>query len=646
MRCKIEIKIVFIQGPGQMLKLKKPSLIFEFKILAFIVAISAISLFVLISVQSYSFYSERIIHKLEAQGGYIERSFTNAIDHTAYMMDILISQIRQNSRDVHYIEGIMSKFKINPKVENILTWTAFSWANPSHKIVVDVMYGILKEPIDLSHRDYISRTVKEPGRMHLGKPVFGSTSKTWMIPAGIGALDQHNNYIGTMTIGFNISALIDKFKDAINMEGIDFVLIDKSLKVVLKSSDNIDNFRSQELSRDSKLYNIVSKINLSSSQDNSASFIKIFGNYDNYYIFKFKHYPYILYLTYDKTLIKDEIWKIFFFRSLELAAMGVIFLMLLILLYYQIVLPLVKLSEAANKISNGETVQKIPRGRTYEIASIALQLLKVKRSMFRERRANEKLAQAIHIAKESDKAREEFAQRIRSETKEALRTISTLTELLIESLTGKLDFSLNSTQFIKFLQTILQATLQISETTSNILNPSYISITDIINESIIIQSKFAHIRKVNFITKFEENIPLLFADEVRIKQIIVGLLARSLEFSSEGNYVQISVCTKSERKMLWLIIKILDNCFGLSNIDRERIQLHYDNDQFNNKDGICLDMGTIERLVELHNGNIKFSDIYGEGSTVTIALPYLKEENEPSVELDNIIPLFKVPNKA
>ena len=44
--------------------------------------------------------------------------------------------------------------------------------------------------------------------LQFGKPVFGSTSKRWMIPAGVGAVDASGQYIGAMTIGFNIVKML------------------------------------------------------------------------------------------------------------------------------------------------------------------------------------------------------------------------------------------------------------------------------------------------------------------------------------------------------------------------------------------------------------------------------------------------------
>ena len=210
------------------------------------------------------------------------------------------------------------------QIENVLTWTAFSWTNAQHKIVVDLIYGIVKKSIDLSKRDYMPETVKLPGKIHLGNPTYGSTSKTWMIPAGIGAVDKKGNYIGAMTIGFSIDALVDRLKASINVQGVSFTLLDKNLNIILKSCPKLEKLEALESNAQPYLPTILKNTNFPINNSLPISYVDILGNQINYYVFKFSKYPYILYLTYDKALIKQEVWSNFYFRLAELITTGVI----------------------------------------------------------------------------------------------------------------------------------------------------------------------------------------------------------------------------------------------------------------------------------------------------------------------------------
>ena len=58
-------------------------------------------------------------------------------------------------------------------------------ADHNDEITVDALYGIMEEPYDLSSRDYLNDRLA-PERLQLGMPVYGSTSKRWMIPGGVG----------------------------------------------------------------------------------------------------------------------------------------------------------------------------------------------------------------------------------------------------------------------------------------------------------------------------------------------------------------------------------------------------------------------------------------------------------------------------
>lgn len=189
--------------------------------------------------QTISSYKSKIIQQLEFQAERLEKSFAYPVEQTIYMMQVLISQIRHNHNNLAVIEDVLMRFKIHSQVENILTWTAFSWVDKDFKLTADMLYGIMDNPIDMSDRQYVHLTKQEPNEVHFGKPIYGSTSKVWMIPAGIGVTDNKENYIGSIVIGFGIAALLEKLKTAAINEGIDFALIDKNLEVILQSKADL-----------------------------------------------------------------------------------------------------------------------------------------------------------------------------------------------------------------------------------------------------------------------------------------------------------------------------------------------------------------------------------------------------------------------
>ena len=259
--------------------------------------------------------------------------------------------------------------------------------------------------------------------------------------------------------------------------------------------------------------------------------------------------------------------------------------------------------------------------------------------------AREKLTRDIQIAEASDKAREDFIDSVKFATSESLETIISLTELLTVSLTEKTNLPLSNEQQVNSLNTIHQEALHIKNMTTNVLNLTYVCIPTLIDQSIMIHAKATLRRNIKLTTEIEKDLPKLYADELKVKQIIVGLLDRALEFSSQGTCIQVLVHTIQDNNKPFLVIKIIDNGFGLGGQDSERIKTFYNNKYSNNNaDGTNALTSTIKKLVILHSGHIKFEDIYGKGSVVTVTLPYLDEatQEDSSYVSNNIVSLFSM----
>ncbi len=162
----------------------------------------------------------------------INNKFHNIIDHTEYIMNMINLQIQKFPKNKEYINNILKKFKTNPNLTNQLSWTLFTWANDKDFLIVDALYEIMDPPFDISSRDYIEFTKASPGKFQIGQPVMGSTSDKWMIAGGVGLNDKNDNYLGTMTIGFDLEILLPKLREILYGTNTEMILLDKNLNVI------------------------------------------------------------------------------------------------------------------------------------------------------------------------------------------------------------------------------------------------------------------------------------------------------------------------------------------------------------------------------------------------------------------------------
>jgi len=117
-----------------------------------------------------------------------------------------------------------------------------------------------------------------------------------------------------------------------------------------------------------------------------------------------------------------------------------------------------------------------------------------------------------------------------------------------------------------------------------------------------------------------EDLPVMTGDPRAFKQIVLNLVANAIKFTERGGSVTVSAAVEGSRLML----RVTDTGVGIAPDDLKRIgdpffQAGKDLPaQARRHRPRAVDR---ERLVGLHNGEIKVQSKVDEGTTVTVALP-------------------------
>ncbi len=547
--------------------------------LSAIISIVVILIFTWFTWRIYKSEEERIIRQLQNEASHIDSSFKDTFDHTSFIMKMMMMQITPNYEDNVYINNIISKYRTNPNITNVLSWTIFSWANAKHLITVDALYGILDNPIDLSSRDYIPLTQKEPGVLKLGKPVIGSTSKRWMIPAGIGAVDAKGKYIGTMTIGFDIENLKTRLKNSIKSEGIEFALIDAdNLNIILTSSDRMSEFGYSEAKiKDSDL-----KESLSSAAKEEPDIVfsdaNIFNNYQNYYLYKIPNYNYLMYLKYDSHYLKHEVWQALTSRFIEILCIGLVAIIVSLFIYRREI-----------KLKEAETAHK--------------------------------------EALLASKAKSEFLAYTNHELRSPLNGIILASEMMQKKIFGELsdayiayakDINDSGVELLQFIEDLLDeaqaktGNFSIIEKETNIRN--------VIQRAIKLNISKATKHSISIKVEVDDNFPLLWVDPKRFRQILNNLISNSVKYSPPNTNILIS----ATREESGLSIIVEDQGFGMTEEDLKTALVQYGtikNENSENVESIGLGLPLVKQLVEAHNSLLIIESEPGKGTKISIKIP-------------------------
>jgi CheY-like chemotaxis protein len=143
------------------------------------------------------------------------------------------------------------------------------------------------------------------------------------------------------------------------------------------------------------------------------------------------------------------------------------------------------------------------------------------------------------------------------------------------------------------------------------------------------------------------NLPSLFADEAKFKQVMYNLLSNAIKFTPDGGRVTVTAAFQngangdsrpaSERATSGecLRVAVTDTGIGIKVSDQERVFKEFeqvDSSYGRQQQGTGLGLALTKRLIEMHAGRIwvESEGIEGKGSTFTFLIPVPKAETKPT----------------
>lgn len=149
------------------------------------------------------------------------------------------------------------------------------------------------------------------------------------------------------------------------------------------------------------------------------------------------------------------------------------------------------------------------------------------------------------------------------------------------------------------------------------------NITDLLNnivESFSINPLFSHI---SYNVHVNDNIPLIFGDDIKLRQVFINLLKNAAESISKKGIINVHLNMDSSKTNL--LISVSDNGCGITD---EQIKNIFSPMVSYKPNGTGLGLPIIKKIIEAHNGSISVQSTYGEGSTFTISLPVTIPQTE------------------
>jgi signal transduction histidine kinase/CheY-like chemotaxis protein len=247
-------------------------------------------------------------------------------------------------------------------------------------------------------------------------------------------------------------------------------------------------------------------------------------------------------------------------------------------------------------------------------------------------RANYMLALARDQAEEARRLKQQFAQTISHELRTPLNLIVGFTELMTES--PEYYGGRPPTAYLRDLNIVHRNACYLQDLVNDVLDLARIEAaqmglvpqeTDpaaLVRETVDTARPLVEARGLVLYTEIEPDLPRLWVDPIRVRQVLFNLLNNAARFTERGS-VTVSV-RRRDKEGKEVVVAVTDTGVGIAPGDIPHIfeEFHQaDGSTRRRHGGAGLGLAVSRRFVELHNGHIWVESQVNQGSTFTFTLP-------------------------
>ncbi len=250
------------------------------------------------------------------------------------------------------------------------------------------------------------------------------------------------------------------------------------------------------------------------------------------------------------------------------------------------------------------------------------------------------LSQANAALQRASRAKDEFLASMSHELRTPLTGVLGLTEVLLEGIYGPLNERQRAS-----LKNIQESGNHLLELINDILDLAKIGAgkDDLVLERVdveeLCQSCLLMIRQAaankNLKVSLQQDTRVIeiTGDQRRLKQILVNLLGNAVKFTPAGGKIGLEVSGDAEQQFVRFCV--WDTGIGIAPDDLARLFqpfVQLDSRLSRQYEGTGLGLALVQRLVDLHQGSVMVESEPGQGSRFTVALPWLKTQDEAGVK--------------
>ncbi len=240
----------------------------------------------------------------------------------------------------------------------------------------------------------------------------------------------------------------------------------------------------------------------------------------------------------------------------------------------------------------------------------------------------EKLHEALRAAAAGSEAKSQFLATMSHELRTPLNAVIGSAEMMTREIYGPI----NDHRYAEFARTIASSGQHLLDLINDILDVSgldagrvelqetEVDVEGLVDGTLRMLEGQAGTAGIMLVSRVPTDLPILSADQRRLRQVLLNLVSNALKFTPAGGRVTVSAAVERAG----LVLAVTDTGIGIAaeDIPRALEQFGQVDNRFSRRyPGTGLGLPLSKRLVELHDGTLSIESTVGAGTTVTVTLP-------------------------